>query len=69
MQKHPRGADILAIQNYSFLAQTSLRQQRSQAGLRAVQTARRMLTSHVTFTAVLETILLEVAEEYRQWPW
>ena len=37
--------------------------------MRAVQTARRMLTSHVTFTAVLETILLEVAEEYRQWPW
>ncbi|MBR1407895.1 MAG: DNA polymerase III subunit delta' [Clostridia bacterium] len=35
----------------------------------AVQTAQQMLTSHVSFQGVLETILLEIAEEYGQWPW
>lgn len=35
----------------------------------SVSTARRMLGSNVAFASVLESILLKVSEEYRQWPW
>ena len=44
----------------------------AEGGLRlmaAVQRAQRMQESHVGFAGVLESVLLEVAEEYRRWPW
>ena len=35
----------------------------------AVLRAKRMQTVYVGFQAVLETVLLEIAEEYERWPW
>ena len=44
----------------------------SKAVLRLVDAtllAKKMLSSYVSFQAILETILLEIAEEYEKWPW
>ncbi len=35
----------------------------------ATLAAKKMLSSYVSFQAVLETVLLEIAEEYEKWPW
>ena len=53
-------------------AQAYARLVRLEGGLalrQAVLEARRMLGSYVTFAAVLETVLLTIAEEYKRWPW
>ena len=34
-----------------------------------IMSAKRMLASNVAFASALETILLKISEEYRQWPW
>ena len=35
----------------------------------AALSAKKMLSSYVSFQGILETILLEIAEEYEKWPW